>query len=175
MRSLPGLPHGGMISTDMLDARVIKLFADGVLESHTRATRDGYADNPEETGTCLWDPSAFSAAVRLAQQNGFQVWTHAIGTGAIEMALDAYEADGERSKKYRPRIEHCEIPTQRDIERFAKIGAIASFQPAMIYPRDQWLGMEGIWEVRAGTEALACAFPVRSILDAGGASVTQTP
>lgn len=157
------------LDPDMLDARVIKLFADGVLESHTGYMPDGYADKPEETGTCLWEPSAFHEAVRRAQENGFQVWTHAIGTGAIELAMDAYEADAERSRKYRPRIEHCEIPTQRDIERFGKIGAIASFQPAMIYPRDQWLGMEGLWEVRVGSAGLSRAFPIRSILDAGGA------
>jgi predicted amidohydrolase YtcJ len=140
-----------------------------VLESHTGFMPQGYADKPKETGTCLWKAAAYNAAVSRAQQEGFQVWTHAIGTGAIEMALDAYAADGERSRQRRPRVEHCEIPTARDIERFAGIGAIASFQPAMIYPRDQWLGMEGLWEVRVGSGSLPRAFPVRSILEAGGA------
>ncbi|WP_296746895.1 amidohydrolase [Mesorhizobium sp.] len=157
------------LDADFLDGRVIKFFLDGVLESHTGFMPQGYADKPDETGTCLWKASAYNAAVSRAQQEGFQVWTHAIGTGAIEMALDAYGADGERSRQCRPRVEHCEIPTARDIERFAQIGAIASFQPAMIYPRDQWLGMEGLWEVRVGSESLPRAFPVRSILEAEGA------
>lgn len=152
-----------------LDGRVIKFFLDGVLESHTGFMPGGYADKPGETGTCLWKAPAYSAAVSRAQQEGFQVWTHAIGTGAIEMALDAYAEDLERSRRYRPRVEHCEIPTERDICRFAQIGAIASFQPAMIYPRDQWLGMEGLWEVRVGSKALPRAFPVNSILEADGA------
>ena len=152
-----------------LDARVIKFFLDGVLESHTGLMPQGYADKPGETGTCLWTASAYNAAVSRAQQEGFQVWTHAIGTGAIEMALDAYAADAERSRQRRPRVEHAEIPTARDIERFSEIGAIASFQPAMIYPRDQWLGMEGLWETRVGSASLPRAFPVRSILEAGGA------
>ena len=152
-----------------LDARVIKFFVDGVLESHTGYMPDGYADRPDTVGTRLWQPAAYNAAVSLAQQHGFQPWTHAIGTGAIKMAMDAYEADLERSKMYRPRVEHCEIPSAHDIERFAQIGAIASFQPAMIYPRDQWLGMEGIWEIRAGSLALPRAFPIRSIIEAGGA------
>ncbi|RUU04655.1 amidohydrolase, partial [Mesorhizobium sp. USDA-HM6] len=152
-----------------LDGRVIKFFLDGVLESHTGFMPQGYADKPDETGTCLWKASAYSSAVSRAQQEGFQVWTHAIGTGAIEMALDAYAADRERSRQRRPRVEHCEIPTARDIERFGQTGAIASFQPAMIYPRDQWLGMEGLWEARVGSKSLSRAFPVRSILEAGGA------
>ncbi|WP_217578293.1 amidohydrolase [Mesorhizobium sp. GbtcB19] len=157
------------LDPDFLDGRVIKFFLDGVLESHTGFMPQGYADKPGETGTCLWKASAYNAAVSRAQQEGFQVWTHAIGTGAIEMALDAYAADAERSRQRRPRVEHCEIPTARDIGRFSQIGAIASFQPAMIYPRDQWLGMEGLWEVRVGSESLPRAFPVRSILEAGGA------
>ncbi|KUM25517.1 hypothetical protein AU467_26040 [Mesorhizobium loti] len=152
-----------------LDGRVIKFFLDGVLESHTGFMPQGYADKPGETGTCLWEASAYAAAISRVQQEGFQVWTHAIGTGAIEMALDAYAADGDRSRQRRPRVEHCEIPTARDIERFVRIGAIASFQPAMIYPRDQWLGMEGLWEARVGSKSLSRAFPVRSILQAGGA------
>jgi len=157
------------LDPDFLDGRVIKFFLDGVLESHTGFMPQGYADKPGETGTCLWKAPAYNAAVRRAQQEGFQVWTHAIGTGAIEMALDAYASDGERSRQRRPRVEHCEIPTARDIERFGDIGAIASFQPAMIYPRDQWLGMEGLWEVRVGSSSLPRAFPVRSILEAAGA------
>lgn len=157
------------LDADFLDARVIKFFLDGVLESHTGSMPQGYADRPEEVGTLLWTAADYNAAVARAQESGFQVWTHAIGTGAIEMALDAYAADGARSRALRPRVEHAEIPTARDIGRFGPVGAIASFQPAMIYPRDQWLGMEGLWEVRAGTAALARAFPVRAVLKAGGA------
>jgi predicted amidohydrolase YtcJ len=152
-----------------LDGRVIKFFMDGVLESHTGSMPDGYADRPDEKGLLIWQQDAYAAAVARAQSAGFQVWTHAIGTGAITAALDAYEADGENSRRLRPRVEHVEIPTERDIGRFAAIGAIASLQPAMIYPRDQWLGMEGLWEVRVGSEGLKRAFPLRSLLDAGAA------
>jgi len=56
-----------------------------------------------------------------------------------------------------------------DIDRFAAVGAIASFQPAMIYPKDQWMGMPGIWEQRVGANKLPLAFPIRSALDAGAA------
>jgi predicted amidohydrolase YtcJ len=152
---------------DFLDFRVAKFFLDGVLESHTGYMPDGYADKPEEKGILLWDKQAYIDAVRLAQENGFQVWTHAIGTGAIATALDAYQADQGRSSDLRPRVEHDEIPTEEDIRRFATIGAIASFQPAMIYPKDQWMGMPGIWEKRVGSNKLPLAFPIRSTLDAG--------
>ncbi len=159
---------------DFLDFRVAKFFLDGVLESHTGYMPDGYADKPEEKGILLWSREAYADAVRKAQENGFQVWTHAIGTGAIALALDAYQADRERSLTLRPRVEHNEIPTASDIARFPEIGAIASFQPAMIYPKDQWLGMPGIWEKRVGSNSLPRAFPIRSLLDAGAATAFGT-
>lgn len=146
-----------------------KFFLDGVLESHTGYMPAGYADKPEETGIILWNTQDYKSSVAKVQEAGLQVWTHAIGEGAIHMALDAYEADLSHSKKLRPRIEHAEIPLAEDIARFKDIGAIASFQPSMIYPKDEWLGMEGIWETRAGEERLCRAFPIRSICDAGGA------
>ncbi len=146
-----------------------KFFLDGVLESHTGYMPSGYADKPEEKGVLLWKVEAYQNAVAKVQEAGFQVWTHAIGEGAIQAALDAYAADGLNSKSRRPRVEHVEVPLPEDIVRFEEIGAIASFQPSMIYPKDEWLGMEGVWEVRAGKDCLPRAFPIRSIINAGGA------
>ncbi|MBU6418262.1 MAG: amidohydrolase [Proteobacteria bacterium] len=154
---------------DHIQFLIGKFFLDGVLESHTGYMPRGYADKPEETGVLLWKTEAYQNAVAKVQSAGFQVWTHAIGEGAIQIALDAYAADAKNSKSRRPRVEHVEIPRMEDIARFKEIGAIASLQPSMIYPKDEWLGMEGIWEVRAGKENLARAFPVRAILDTGGA------
>lgn len=168
------LAERGLYADDFLDARVVKFFLDGVLESYTAYMPQGYADRPEETGLVLWETGAYREAVRAAQENGFQVWTHAIGTGAITMALDAYAADAEASLRLRPRVEHVEIPTAEDIARFARIGAIASLQPTMVFPKDQWMGMPGLWEACVGEAAMTRGFPLRSILDAGGALALGT-
>ncbi len=56
-------------------------------------------------------------------------------------------------------------PTRRTFPRFAKLGVIASMQPLMIYPRDEWKGMEGLWEQYAGAKFLPTAFAIRSLLD----------
>lgn len=156
-------------NNDYLHFNIGKFFLDGVLESHTGYMPAGYADKPEEQGIILWETKDYQFSVAKVQEAGFQVWTHAIGEGAIHMALDAYEADLSNSKNLRPRVEHAEIPLAEDITRFKEIGAIASFQPSMIYPKDEWLGMEGVWETRAGKDRLGRAFPIRSIIDAGGA------
>lgn len=146
----------------------VKLFLDGVLESYTGSMPKGYADRPDERGILLWEDNEFRAAVRAIQGNGLQVWAHAIGTGAISRALDGYEDDIQMSRRMRPRIEHFEIPDFLDIERLVRAGAVASMQPSMIYPKDQWMGMAGVWDRRVGPTLRRLGFPLKAVLDAGG-------
>ncbi|GBQ63444.1 putative metal-dependent hydrolase [Ameyamaea chiangmaiensis NBRC 103196] len=147
----------------------IKFFLDGVLESHTASMPQGYADRPGETGTLIWEPEAYRAAVSRAMGAGFQIWTHAIGSGAIALALDACAAEAEASLRLRPRVEHVEIPYAADIARFAAIGAVACLQPVMVAPSDEWMGMGGVWAQRVRAEEHDRAFPVRSLLESGAA------
>lgn len=153
--------------TDMLRIDGLKFFLDGVLESHTGAMPDGYADRPDLAGALLWEREPYIDAVRRGMEAGFTTWTHAIGPGAIALSLDAIEAAGPLSHRLRPRVEHVELPYQADIDRFSRIGAIASMQPVMVAPSDVWMGMEGVWEARVGTRRLQNAFPMRALLDAG--------
>jgi predicted amidohydrolase YtcJ len=159
-----------------LSGGVAKFVMDGVIESHTAYMPGGYADQPKETGTRFWEPAPYKAAVQTLNAHGFQVYTHAIGDGAIDLALDAYEAS-EASLASAPttsmpvfhprnRIEHVEAPRPADIARFGHLDVIASMQPLMIYPRDEWKGMEGLWQKYAGDQWLPVAFALRSFLDA---------
>jgi predicted amidohydrolase YtcJ len=156
----------------VLSCCVAKFIMDGVIESHTAYLPGGYADRPGETGMRFFAPDAYKAAVSTLNQRGFQVYTHAIGDGAIKLALDAYEeaqtAAGDSAARRAPRnrIEHAEAPDAEDIPRFGKLGVIASMQPLMIYPRDEWKGMEGLWQQYAGAKFLPTAFAIRSLLDA---------
>jgi len=113
---------------------VAKFIMDGVIESHTAYLPGGYADKPSETGMRFFEPQAYTHAVRELNAHGFQVYTHAIGDGAIKLALDAYAA---ATAGARNRIEHAEMPDPEDIPRFGANGVIASMQPLMIYPRDE--------------------------------------
>jgi predicted amidohydrolase YtcJ len=159
---------------DMLWCCVAKFIMDGVLESHTAYMPGGYADDPRETGMRFFEPELYKASVKLLNSHGIQVYTHAIGDGAIKLALDAYEAARpsaagfEGSAGPRDRIEHAEAPDPSDIARFGALDVIASMQPLMIYPRDEWKGMEGLWERLAGPKFLNQAFAFRSLLDKHG-------
>jgi predicted amidohydrolase YtcJ len=156
--------HGAMLS-----CCVAKFLMDGVIESHTAYLPGGYADRPSETGMRFFAPDAYRAAVLTLYRHHVQIYTHAIGDGAVKLALDAYEAaqatDNDAARKARYRIEHMEAPDPEDIPRFGKLGVIASMQPLMIYPRDEWKGMEGLWQRYAGEKFLATAFAIRSLLD----------
>jgi predicted amidohydrolase YtcJ len=117
----------------------------------------------------FFEPDAYKAAVLALNRQGFQVYTHAIGDGAIKLALDAYAesqaslaAAGARAADPRNRIEHAEAPDAADVPRFGALGVIASMQPLMVYPRDEWEGMEGLWQLYAGDQFLATAFAFRT-------------
>lgn len=154
---------------DLLAVNSVKFYLDGVIESHTGYMPDGYADQPGLTGLKRWDDDALFSAFRMAQKHGFQVWCHATGPGSVGQALDGFSTDAENSRRLRPRIEHAEVPNVSDIERISRIGAVVGIQPLMIYPKDQCVGMEGIWQRCVGPERLAGAYPIRDILDSGGA------
>ena len=161
-------------SNDFISFNAVKFGMDGVVESHTGYLPDGYADQPDETGMVFWEPEDYTQVLRTLHDRGFQTYTHAIGDGAMRIVFDAVEAaqfadevNRVAPRDLRHRIEHAEAPYPDDIMRYKDLGMIASMQPLMIYPRDEWKGMEGIWIQYAGEKYLPVYFAIRSVLDAG--------
>jgi predicted amidohydrolase YtcJ len=116
---------------DRLSAETIKFFLDGVIESHTAAMLDPYADRPNERGLPNWSETELTAAALAFDAEGFQLHLHAIGDAANRLALDALEATATRNP---PRerahvIAHVAVLAPGDAQRFAKIGVIANFEP----------------------------------------------
>jgi predicted amidohydrolase YtcJ len=114
-----------------------------------------------------WDADKYKAAVRELDRRGIQVTTHAIGEGAVRLALDAYEAAAKANgtKDHRPRIEHIETITAADIPRFGRLGVIPSMQPLHAYPDEDALE---IWARNAGPDRVTRAFAWQSIAKNGG-------
>jgi len=152
---------------DWLSAGVVKTMLDGVVESHTAAMLTPYADNPTIQGKMFWEPAQYQATVAELDKNGYQIFTHAIGDGAVRLALDSYEymSNVNGTRDSRPRIEHIETITAVDIPRFGKQGVIPSMQPLHAYPDADTLD---VWLKNAGTEREPRAFAWRSIAQAGG-------
>ncbi|MCI0352655.1 MAG: amidohydrolase [Acidobacteriales bacterium] len=141
----------------------VKMMLDGVVETHTAAMLNPYADDPTQTGKLFWEPAKYKQAVAELDRRGFQLFTHAIGERAVRLALDAYQ-DG--TKRYsRPRIEHIETITAQDIPRFGKLGVIASFQPLHSYPDDDTLK---VWLRNAGPEREPRSWAWQDVARSGG-------
>src|SRR5262249_14297737 len=73
-------------SDDWLATGAVKLMLDGVVESHTAAMIDPYADDPSQHGKLFWEPENYKEAVIELDRLGFQLFTHAIGERAVRLA-----------------------------------------------------------------------------------------
>jgi predicted amidohydrolase YtcJ len=152
---------------EWISSGAVKTMLDGVVEAHTAAMLTPYTDDPSQSGKLFWDPDKYKATIADLDARGFQIFTHAIGDKAVRLALDSYEnaAAVNHTKDARPRIEHIETITAQDIDRFGKIGVIASMQPLHSYPDDDTLG---IWARNIGPERASRPWVWRSIQQKGG-------
>jgi len=155
---------------DWIDAGAVKFLLDGVIEAHTAAMLEPYANDPSNRGQLYFAPDKYKDGVLELDRLGFQIFTHAIGDRAIRLALDTYE-DANRVNGHRDarnKIEHIEDPSAQDIPRFGKLGVIASMQPLHATPNRDVLG---VWAVNVGPERAERAWPWHDIL-AGGAHLS---
>jgi len=151
-----------------LRAAAIKFMLDGVIESHTAAVIERYADLPPTSGIPFCEttmpPDIFRDLVIKFDKAGFQLYTHAIGDRAVREALDAYAAALDTNKRTfnRHRIEHIEVISPDDIPRFAKLHVLASMEPIHADP-----GTAEVWSKAVGAERLPYAFAWQSLLKNG--------
>ena len=136
----------------LLKTGAIKLVADGVIEAHTAAMLEPYA-NRSIKGEARFTPQQMNAIVDMLDRRGWQVMTHAIGDAAVRMTLDAYEAAAKKNPRpergRRHRIEHIETIDPADIPRFGRLGVIASFQPVHATPSPT---PGDVWSTNIGDE-----------------------
>ena len=137
----------------VLKTGAIKLVADGVIEAHTAAMLEPYANRPSIAGEARFTPAQMNAVVGMLDRRGWQVMTHAIGDAAVRMTLDAYEAAAKANPRpergRRHRIEHIETIDPADVPRFGKLGVIASFQPVHATPSPT---PGDVWSTNIGAE-----------------------
>jgi hypothetical protein len=101
----------------------VKAFLDGSLGSRTAEMLGG-------SGVAVTGQEEVIDIVTRCAAAGLNVCLHAIGDGAVRRALDALDRVRDGRGLWRPRIEHAQCVDPIDIPRFARIGVIASMQPA---------------------------------------------
>lgn len=143
-----------------------KIFADGVVETHTAALSSPYTDKPETSGLLNFSTQRLNAIVEALDKNNFQVHTHAIGDAAVHQALDALEL--ARSKNglndNRHHIAHLELIQPTDIPRFRKLNVVSNFQPFWAY-RDAYITQ--CTEPLLGAERTGRLYQINSVMKTG--------
>jgi predicted amidohydrolase YtcJ len=148
----------------LLHASAIKIFMDGVIETHTAAMLDAYSDLPSSSGTPNYSQEQLNDMVAQCDREGWQILIHAIGDLAIRMTLNAYEEALRRNGPHdaRFRIEHIETVAAADIPRFAKLGVLASMMPIHADPETP-----DVWSNAIGPDRTSRGFAWRTLEQAG--------
>lgn len=111
----------------------LKLFKDGSLGARTAVMLKDYEDAPGTKGVSALTDEQLQDLCDLATQNGIQVLTHAIGDGAVESVINAYENTMiNRENPLRHGIVHCQITSYEQLERIAKLNIPVMYQPIFL-------------------------------------------
>ncbi len=151
----------------ILKATASKIFADGVIESHTAALLEPYLDRPGDPGKPILEAEEFNRLAAALDEAGFQIHVHAIGDKAVRMTLDALaaarKANGPRDGRHH--IAHLELIDPGDVPRFHGLGVAANFQALWAYP-DTYITQ--LTEPILGPERSGRLYPIGSVVRSGG-------
>ena len=149
---------------DWLRVSAVKLYIDDVIEPHTAALLEPYADRPGTRGELDYPPEEFNQVVSRLDRMKFQIFIHSIGDRGIRTALNAIEyaekQNGPRDR--RDELIHIECLNGQDIPRFKQLGVIACMQPRHCAP-----DITGQWAKAVGPARWKYAWAFRSLRDSG--------
>lgn len=149
---------------DHFRVAAVKLYIDDVIEPHTAAMLEPYADRPSTRGELDYPADEFKEVVARIDKMNFQIFIHSIGDRGIRTALDAIEyaekQNGPRDR--RDELVHIECLNAQDIPRLKQLGVIACMQPRHCAP-----DITGQWAKAVGPERWKYAWAFRSLHDSG--------
>jgi predicted amidohydrolase YtcJ len=110
----------------------VKMYADGSLGSQTALMFEPFEGSDGALGVEATSQEELKENSIKASRAGMGVAIHAIGDRAVHQSLNAIEESMQRTdhkSRLRHRIEHVQLLHPQDVERFSKLGIIASVQP----------------------------------------------
>lgn len=130
--------RAGLVSgmgDDMLRVGGVKLFLDGSAGGRTAWMKKPYEGEPENIGVQMLPDDRVEALVKDFHDRGYQMVCHAIGDGAIEQLITAYEkalaANPDPDRRHR--IEHCGFSTPEQHTRMQAAGILPAPQMTFIH------------------------------------------
>ncbi|MGJ7038432.1 putative amidohydrolase YtcJ [Shinella sp. BE166] len=120
---------------DMLRVGGVKIFLDGSAGGRTAWMTKPYEGEPDNIGVQMLPDETVEAVVRDCHDRGYQMVCHAIGDGAIEQLITAYEkalaANPDPDRRHR--VEHCGFSTPEQNARMQTAGILPAPQMAFIH------------------------------------------
>lgn len=169
----------------------VKYFADGSLAMIEPYTEHASDKEPGTREPLLWDEEHLKESMALANKEGFNIHTHAMGSYAIRRVIDCYENAQQLypNPKIRNIIAHCTFIEPEDRVRMGKSHIIASNQPGWFSdnPTEEpvmvaWWGEDVVRQTYPSksliSNGVVCAygsdFPVNAAYGLAGIQVAMT-
>lgn len=155
----------GIIKTDRLNVRSVKLYADGALGSRGACLLAPYADEPSKSGFLLLSAKELERSLTEIYASDYQANTHCIGDSANRLILDIYGKLLKNKNDRRWRIEHAQVVDKADIAKFATYSIIPSIQATHATSDMYWAAD------RLGKERVKNAYAFKDLLKQNGVLV----
>ena len=164
----------GIVKTDRLNVRSIKVYGDGALGSRGAALKAPYSDKEGHFGAMITPVDQIEALAERIAATDYQMNTHAIGDSANVVILKTYQKVLEGKEDRRWKVEHAQVVAEQDFDYFES-GIIPSVQPTHatsdMYWAEDRLGphrVKGAYAFKkllekSGTVALGTDFPVEQV------------
>ncbi|MEO7984072.1 MAG: amidohydrolase [Bacteroidota bacterium] len=156
------LEKNGVIKTDRLNVRSIKVYADGALGSRGACLLQPYTDKPGWSGFLLSSPAHFDSVASYISQKGWQMCTHAIGDSGNRTMLTIYAKYLKGKNDLRWRIEHAQVVNAADFNLFGENSIVPSVQPTHATSDMYWAAD------RVGSERVKGAYAYQQLLQQNG-------
>ncbi|MGB5666168.1 MAG: amidohydrolase [Maribacter sp.] len=151
----------GIVKTDRLNVRSVKVYGDGALGSRGAALREPYSDQDGHFGAMITPVNEIEALAERIAASDYQMNTHAIGDSANIVVLRAYNKALKGKKDRRWKVEHAQVISEMDFDYF-KDGIIPSVQPTHATSDMYWA------EDRLGEDRIKGAYAFKTLLDKAG-------
>jgi len=151
----------GIVKTDRLNVRSVKVYGDGALGSRGAALRAPYSDKDGHYGAMITTAEELETLASRLADSDYQMNTHAIGDSANIAVLRAYKKALEGKEDRRWKVEHAQIISALDFDYF-ETGIIPSVQPTHATSDMYWAGD------RLGADRMPGAYAFKELLDRAG-------